>query len=109
MKGPPFRNPTSRGANFNPPPPSGPRPIPPRGPSLAARNAPPRRLIPAAGETWFIQATTGRALLTVEVIEATRRTVLLMQVCDGSIKPKSDAVALRYRISDFKWIEQVPQ
>jgi len=69
---------------------------------------PPRRARPQSGETWWIQATGGRALLTVEVVEVTDRTVLLMQVADGSVKPKANSVALRYRISDLKWVEKVP-
>lgn len=69
---------------------------------------PPRRLNPAAGELWWIQFPGRHALLTVEVVEATKRTVLLMLVPDGSVKPKPNSIAMRYRISDFKWIEQVP-
>lgn len=78
-------------------------------PSTRPPKPPPRSPKPLAGETWWIQAPTGgRALLTVEVVEATDRTVLLMQVSDGSVRPKPNAIALRYRISDFKWVEKVP-
>lgn len=77
-------------------------------PSSRPLKPPPRAPRPQAGDTWWIQATGGRALLTVEVVEVTERTVLLMQVADGSIRPKPNSIALRYRISDLKWVEKVP-
>lgn len=67
---------------------------------------PPKREVPKAGEVWFMQTKMHRPLMTVEIIEATPKTVLVMLLADGSAK--ASATALRYKIRDFKWIEQVP-
>lgn len=67
---------------------------------------PPKRPSPQPGELWFIQSGgKGRPLIAVEIIEATPKTVLLMRLADGSAKARADA--LRYRVSDFKWVEQI--
>lgn len=70
-------------------------------------STPPRRPIPLAGETWFIQRTRGNPLLTAQVDEVTARTVLLRWVEDGGLSVKFNAAALRFRLSELSFVEKV--
>lgn len=76
-------------------------------PPFRPRPTPPRRQVPEAGETWFVQLARGCLVLSCHVEEVTEKTVALRQVTDlGSPEAKR---AYRFKTREVEFLERVPE
>ena len=71
------------------------------------KRAPPRFRRLAPGQIWRVQRQAGNPVLTAEIDEVTRETVLIRWADDGAIQVKACALALRYKRADLEFVEKV--
>lgn len=70
------------------------------------KRAPPRFRRIAVGQLWHCQKGAGHLVITGQVDEVTRETVLMRWLADGSLTVRPDAPVARYARRDLMFLER---